>query len=54
MQMSTTEMGDALVVKVEETRIDAAVAVRFKDKMLEHTETTTNRIINVMLQAPFR
>ncbi|MDD9922143.1 MAG: STAS domain-containing protein [Boseongicola sp.] len=53
MQMSTTEMGDALVVKVEETRIDAAVAVRFKDKMLEHTETTTKRIILDLEQVEF-
>lgn len=45
MQMTASEIGDALVVVVEERRIDAAVAVRFKDRMQELTRTPHNRVI---------
>ena len=45
MQMTAAEVGDALVVTVDDRRIDAAVAVRFKDKMLELTEHPANRVI---------
>lgn len=45
MQMTALEVGDALIVTVEDRRIDAAVAVRFKDKMLELTEHPAERII---------
>ena len=33
MDMSSSQAGNALVIKVDETRIDASVAVQFKDKM---------------------
>lgn len=39
MQMTASEVGGVLVVTVEERRIDAAVAVRFKDSMRELTES---------------
>jgi len=45
MQMTASEVGDALIVTVDDRRIDAAVAVRFKDKMLELTEHSANRVI---------
>jgi hypothetical protein len=32
--MTATEVGNTLVVAVEDRRIDAAVAVRFKERML--------------------
>lgn len=37
MQLATERRGDALVVRVEEPRIDAAVAIQFKDAMREAT-----------------
>lgn len=45
MQMTASEVRDALIVTVEDRRIDAAVAVRFKDKMLELTEHPAERVI---------
>ncbi len=45
MQMTASIVGDALVVTVDDRRIDAAVAVRFKDKMLELTEHPADRVI---------
>lgn len=35
MKMTSSEMGKAVILTVDETRIDAAVAVRFKDRMKE-------------------
>lgn len=45
MQMTATEYGATLVVTVGDRRIDAAVAVRFKDKMLELTEHPSQRVV---------
>ncbi|QMU58912.1 MAG: anti-sigma factor antagonist [Boseongicola sp.] len=45
MEMTASEVSGALIVKVGENRIDAAVAVRFKDQMRELTEHPSNRII---------
>ncbi|MEM7753027.1 MAG: STAS domain-containing protein [Pseudomonadota bacterium] len=45
MQMKSEERGDVLVVTVLDKRIDAAVAVRFKNRMLELTTTTSDRVI---------
>ena len=45
MQMTSSESGNALIVTVNEQRIDAAVAVRFKDKMQTLTETPSERVI---------
>ncbi|AZQ65882.1 anti-sigma factor antagonist [Silicimonas algicola] len=45
MHMTATEIGPALVVAVGDRRIDAAVAVRFKDKMLELTKHPADRVI---------
>jgi anti-sigma B factor antagonist len=45
MQMTASEVGDVLVVTVEERRIDAAVAVRFKDRMQEVTQTPHDRVV---------
>ena len=35
MDIVSDHIGDALVARVRETRIDAAVAIRFKDRMRE-------------------
>lgn len=53
MQMSSSEVGDALVVTVKDQRIDAAVAVRFKDKMLELTTHPSERVILDMQNVEF-
>ena len=45
MQMTAKEIDGALVVTVMDRRIDAAVAVRFKDRMRELTEATAERVI---------
>jgi anti-sigma B factor antagonist len=45
MQMTASEVGNTLVVAVEDRRIDAAVAVRFKERMLELTENPKQRVV---------
>lgn len=45
MQMSASESGDALIVNVYDARIDAAVAVRFKDRMRELTSHPAKRVV---------
>ena len=53
MQMTSVENGNALVVTVTDRRIDAAVAVRFKDKMLELTTHPSERVILDMQNVEF-
>ncbi len=53
MQMTATEAGDALVVSVAENRIDAAVAVRFKDMMRELTDHAAARVVLELTQVDF-
>lgn len=45
MQMTSSETENALLVTVNDRRIDAAVAVRFKDKMLELTTHPSERVV---------
>lgn len=45
MQMTAVEAENALVVTVKDRRIDAAVAVRFKDRMLELTSHPAKRVV---------
>ncbi len=53
MQISSSEVGNALLVTVKDQRIDAAVAVRFKDKMLELTTHPSERVILDMHNVEF-
>ncbi|NNE78758.1 MAG: STAS domain-containing protein [Silicimonas sp.] len=53
MQMTSKEIDGALVVTVMDRRIDAAVAVRFKDRMQELTGTTADRVILDLSQVDF-
>lgn len=53
MQMSAVESGNALVVTVKDRRIDAAVAVRFKNRMLELAAHPTERIVLDLSQVEF-
>ena len=45
MNLSTEAMGDLLVVHVADNRIDASVAIQFKDRMRELTDPPFGRII---------
>lgn len=45
MQMSASQVGNVLVVIIEERRIDAAVAMQFKDRMMEMTQHPASRIV---------
>ena len=53
MQMTAVESGNALIVTVRDRRIDAAVAVRFKNRMIELTEDTAERVILDLSQVEF-
>ena len=53
MQMTASEAGGALVVSVEESRIDAAVAVRFRDLMRELTNHPAKRVVLDLTQVEF-
>lgn len=45
MEITSHQSNDALVAKVEASRIDSAVAVQFKDKMRALTDEGTSRVI---------
>lgn len=45
MKLESEPMGDALVVRVCEPRIDAAVAIRFKDEMREMLRHPSRRVV---------
>ena len=53
MQVTASQIGTTLVVVVEERRIDAAVAVRFKDRMLELTQHPAKRIVLDLAKVEF-
>lgn len=45
MQMSSTERGGYQIVLVDETRIDAAVAIAFKDRMRNLTDGRAGPVV---------
>ncbi|MGH1458482.1 MAG: STAS domain-containing protein [Paracoccaceae bacterium] len=45
MDLSTQETGDVLIVTVNENRIDAAVAIKFKDRMRDLTTEGPARVV---------
>lgn len=45
MKLICEQQGDILVVRVKEQRIDAAVAIRFKDQMREVLLASASRVI---------
>ena len=53
MLMSATQDGECLVVAVHEKRVDAAVAVKFKDQLREFTETPSDRIVLNLSEVEF-
>lgn len=53
MKLQTAHSDDALIVTVGAARIDAAVAIRFKDAMRAVTEGTTGQVILDLSQVDF-
>lgn len=53
MILNAEAIGDALVVRVGEDRLDAAIALRFKDRMREVTIQPAARVILDMSQVTF-
>lgn len=45
MEITCEDHHDALIARVHEDRIDAAVAIRFKDRMREVVQHPANRVI---------
>lgn len=45
MRLLETARGDTLIVRVDETRIDAAVAIQFKERMRDFVQTGATRVI---------
>ncbi len=45
MELTAQQRGDALVVRVEEARIDAAVAIAFKEAMRQATGGPQRRVV---------
>ncbi|KNG93878.1 STAS domain-containing protein [Pseudaestuariivita atlantica] len=45
MKLSSTMQGDAQIIVAQEPRIDAAVAIQFKDRMKAETEQGEGRVI---------
>lgn len=53
MNLSSQEMAEICVISVNEPRIDAAIAIQFKDRMREKTEATSARIVLDLGQVDF-
>ena len=53
MQMTASDVDGVLLVTVKDRRIDAAVAVRFKDKMQELTLEPAERVILDLSEVEF-
>ncbi len=45
MELSFEDIGDLRVIKAQEDRIDAAVAIQFKDRMRELTDAAPPRLL---------
>jgi len=53
MNLSSRMDGDTQIVTVHEDRIDAVVAIRFKDRMREETSGTKGRVVLDLAQVDF-
>ncbi|MFN3825181.1 MAG: STAS domain-containing protein [Pseudorhodobacter sp.] len=53
MELVTEKSGDLLRVTVQESRIDAASAIQFKERMREVTETSSGRVLLDLSQVLF-
>lgn len=53
MDLQAEQFQDVLVIRAAQDRIDAACAIRFKDKMREMTQVDASRVILDMSQIAF-
>lgn len=53
MQLKSELAGRTLVITVEDARIDAAVAIQFKDKIREISEIDSDRVVMDMSRVDF-
>ncbi|MHC0052315.1 STAS domain-containing protein [Actibacterium sp. D379-3] len=53
MELLTEERGDTLLVTVMDDRVDAAVAIQFKDRMRELTATPHPRVVMDLSRVAF-
>ena len=53
MELSAEQRDGVMVIGVDAARIDAASAIRFKDRMRELTEGTTGRIVLDLAKVDF-
>ena len=53
MALTTSDTGSVRVVSVDADRIDAAIAIRFKDDMRNATEGAPNRVVLDLSQVSF-
>ena len=53
MQLLAEQHGDLLIVRVMENRIDAAVAIQFKDRMRDVLEAASARVVLDLARVTF-
>ncbi|MGB2200291.1 MAG: STAS domain-containing protein [Pseudooceanicola atlanticus] len=53
MNLTSERIGDCLIIRVGEPRIDAAVAIRFKDRMRDLTADAATRTVLDLSQVDF-
>lgn len=53
MDLRSDALADCLMIQVAESRIDAAVAIRFKDRMRDLTEKVEGRVVLDLGQVDF-
>ncbi|MCG6901388.1 MAG: STAS domain-containing protein [Rhodobacter sp.] len=53
MQLERQDYGEAILIKVDERRIDAAVAIQFKDRLRELAGTEPARVVLDVTQVDF-
>ncbi len=53
MELTLNDTGDVRVITVQDNRIDAAVAIQFKDKMRDFTDGAPGRILLDMANVDF-
>lgn len=53
MNLSTNQSNDTLLVRVEAARLDAAIAIQFKDRMRDLVDQAPERVVLDMSQVTF-
>lgn len=53
MNLTSKTEGETLIVSVHESRIDASVAIQFKDRMREETDAATGRVVLNLSEVDF-